>query len=441
MKIAELFVALGFDIKGDDTLHKVERNLAKAEGAAVTLLAGVASLNLAFYAMISSAAEAAVSLQKFESSTGLSSEELQRWQLAAKKAGIEGDEMVKTLTALQTAQKNVMLGQGDFSPFQFFGLSVSQDPFAQLKTLHEKFQTMDPAFARIMAGRLGISENLFQWLRRDNLELDQFNQKLLLTTAQQKNLWNLNKAWQDVLFTLSAIKNKLSEAFAEPLAAALRILKQFLLLAADFIEWLNGTSVAANITKTALLFIVAALGLLLAGLSALSVALGAVLIAVKLLALGLAPLAVAAAPFLLVVGLMLAGIATLVLLIDDFWTACRGGKSALDWNEDLILTVKNVERMAHAIEWVITQLDRLKKATTEHKGLSFLSNLLLPGSGLFLPAMAGDKGGGATTVHQENNTKIHIDGAGDPKAVAGEAKYQWEKSISDTASVLRLREY
>ena len=439
MKIAELFVALGFDIKGDDKLLGVERNMTKASGASVQLLAGVSALNIAFYAMISTAAEAAVSLQKFAWNTGLSSEELQRWQRAGQAAGIQGDEMIKTLTALQTAQKNVMLGQGDFSPFQFFGLSVGQDPFDQLKTLNAKFQTMDPAFARIMASRLGISENLFQWLRRDNLELDKFNEKLLLTNQQQKALWSLNKTWQDLLFSLSALKNKIAETFEEPLERAAKLIKEFVLLGADFLDWLNGTSIAANITKTALIFLVAGLGALLVMLTALTAVLGAVTIAVKLLALGLIPLAIDAAPFLLVIGLMLVGLAVLVFLIQDFWVACRGGKTAFDWSEGLILTVKNVERLAKAIEWVIDLFEKMDKAQKDHKTLAIVGNLLMPGAGLLLPMMAGN--GGGKTTNQENNVKIDVHGAGDPAAVGRGIVTEMQRSINQASGNLRQREY
>jgi hypothetical protein len=434
MKIAELFIALGFDIKGDDTLRQVERNLVKAEGAALTMLAGVGALNLAFYAMMVSAAEAATSLEKFKSATGLSSEELQRWQLAGQKAGIQGEEMLKTITALQTAQKNVMLGQGDFSPFQFFGVSVSQDPFDMLQVLNTKLQTMDPAFGRIMASRLGISENLFQWLRRSNLELDQFNAKLLLTNQQQKSLWNLNKAWQDFLFTLVAIKNQFAESFAEPLTIALKVLKALLLVGADFIEWLNGTSIGANITKTALIMLAGALVVLMGLLTALSLVLAGVVVAVKVAALGLAPLVVAAAPLVFTLGLIIAALTALIFLFNDYWVAVHGGKSALDWSASIAV----VNAMARAIEAVIAGFDRLKKAKDSIGGMF---DKVSERFGSFDLAPSTRAGYAGTTIKQENNTQIHVDGSGNPAAVAADIGQHWQRTINQASGNLRQREY
>lgn len=436
MKIAELFVALGFKMEGGEKLEKVEKGLVKAELTAVKLLAGVSALNAGFVYMMSTAATAAVSLQKFALSTGLSTDELQRWQMAARLGNVQGEEITQTIEAIQKAQADLKLGQGNIAPWQFFGVSINQTPFEVLKTLHRQFQTMDPAIARTMAAQLGITENLFQWLRRDNLELEQFNQNLRLTAENQKRLQGINRAWQEISVTLIALKDRFAALFARPLEIALKAFKSVLDVVVRFVDWLNRGSLAANIIRGALVILVAGLLALGAALTVIVTGLGLAIGAMKLLTLAALPILVELAPIALVLGIMAAALVTLVTLIQDFWVACRGGKSAFDWNDNLLLSVKNVERLARAIEWVNSVVDkgggwknvfRLMNPLTG--GAEWLSEKLLP---------APDAGRAPSSVEQNNHTEIHIDGAGDPQAVGRETAKSLKDSIAEVSYRLAL---
>lgn len=429
MKIADFFVALGFDVKGDQQLTQIDQRLKKAEIGALGLLAGVTALNVAFYAMINSAANAAVSLSKFALSTGLSADELQRWQYAGRLANVQADEMVEAFKAVQMAQTKLKLTGEGAAPFQFFGLSVNQSVPDLLKRLHQVIQTGDTGAARMMAGQLGISENVFQFLKQSNLGLNEYNAKL---TLNSEKLLELNRAWQSVVATVTMLKNRFAETFAGPLTVAARALK----LAADglgnFVVWLGKSTPLATALRWALFGVVVVLGLLFIALTAIVTVLGAAVVAMKVLTIASIPLLAAILPIILVLGVMAAALAGVIVLFQDFWTQIEGGKSAFDWNDNLLFTVKNVERLARALEWV---LDNWKKVS----GITALFN---PGVGLSMltneKQLTNSIKGLPANYQQTNDINIHVNGARDPNATGRAVGVSLNRSLSDAARQLQI---
>lgn len=429
MKIADFFVALGFDIKGETTLTRVDHNLKKAEINALALLAGVTALNAAFYAMVGAATGAAVALTKFNLATGQSADELQRWQYAGRLANVQANEMTDAFKAIQEAQTKLRLTGEGAAPFQFFGLSVNQSVPSLLKKLHEVIQTGDVGASRMMASQLGISENVFQFLRQSNLGLTEYNAKLTLST---ENLLKLNRAWQSIVASLEMIRNRFAETFAGPLTAAARVIKFMVDSLGVFVVWLGKATPGATALRWALFGIVLALGALFVILSGVVLILGAFLIAVKALTVASVPLLLAIAPIVIVLGLMAVALGTAIVLIQDFWTQIAGGKSAFDWNDNLLLTVKNVERLARAIEWV---LDNWKK-------LSIISALINPGVGIGMlqaqSAVTNGVRGLPANYQQTNDIKITVDGAKDPKATGIQVHRSLNRAISDASRQIPL---
>lgn len=428
MKIAELFVALGFDVKGEQKLVTVEQNLGKAQGRALALLAGVTALNVAFYAMIASATGAAVALGKFAVSTDLSSEELQKWQHEAATFNVSGEEVRATLDGINKAQADIKLGQGNIAPFQFFGLSVQQSAFDVLKRFSEVSRGLDPAIARTMASQMGITENMFQFLRQGNLDLERFNKNLILTQAEQANLRKLNTVWQDIGFSLGALKNRFAQTFAEPLTRAAKIIKEVVDGLARFVDWLGKGTPAANALRWALFGIVVALGVAFVGLTALVTVLGALTAALKVAALGALPFLAALLPIVVVIGLMAGALVALILLIEDFWGAIDGKESLFDWNENLILSIKNVERLANAITWVA---DNWKK-------LAVIAGVINPGLGLGmlmseknLQSSLGRTGG--ITTNTSNEISVNVQASGNARDIGREVGKSVKQAVIDTS--------
>lgn len=433
MKIAELFVSLGFDVKGDSKIVTVEQNLGKAQGKALMLLAGVTALNAAFYAMMASATGAAVALGKFAVSTNLSSVELQEWQHEASKFNVTGDEVTATLSAINQAQAEIKLGQGNIAPFQFFGLSVNQSAFDVMKKFAEVSKGMDPGIARTMASQMGITDNMFQFLQQANLDLERFNKNLLLTGEEQARLVKLNRVWQDIVFSLGALKNRFADTFAEPLTKAANMLKDLIDKMAEFVDWLHSGSTGADVMKWVLLAIVAALGAAFVALTAVVTVMGVLIVVVKALSLAALPLLAALAPIVITIGLIVGALTVLVLLIDDFWGAIDGKDSLFDWNDGLIFTIKNVELLAAAMTRLMETSDKIRATAKLLFSGGFngseLKNIW-SGEDAARPSRPSGAGG---SVSQTNTVNVAVDGAGDPVAVGREVGKTVKQAIIEAS--------
>jgi|GEM_PF-1870166 len=147
------------------------------------------------------ATQTAENLFKFKLATGLSTQELQAWQLAAGKAGVDGSEVANSLKNIQTAQAQIALGQGNIAPWALLGINPNQDPNKALWDIHERIKEsagMAPGMARLLTSQLGISEEMFQFLRRDNIELTDLNRKLSLSDKATKSFDAVNQSTSDL---------------------------------------------------------------------------------------------------------------------------------------------------------------------------------------------------------------------------------------------------
>ena len=146
--------------------------------------------------------------------------------------------------------------------------------------------------------------------------------------------------------------------------------------------------------------------------------------AMAALSLATMPITVALASIAALVAVVVAAFVGLILILQDFTTAATGGKSVFDWSDGLLLTIKNVERLATAIEKLIA-LKGLLSATADRTNFGLGAQLLLNPfefvGRLGLAAMRN-----ASTVTQTNNVKVMVDGAQSPeqtaKAVATEVE-------------------
>ena len=97
MKVGDLFVELGIGNADTPKAQEFADVLSSTALKAAGLVLGLVGVSLEFNNMVHSAMEAAESLTLFNSKTGLSTEELQRWQLAAERSGISVDAVSSSL--------------------------------------------------------------------------------------------------------------------------------------------------------------------------------------------------------------------------------------------------------------------------------------------------------------------------------------------------------
>ncbi|HKO17935.1 MAG TPA: hypothetical protein VJU82_03525, partial [Acidobacteriaceae bacterium] len=425
-KIGDLFVALGFQVEGEEKVEKVDVSVKQLAASAFKLTAVVDAVNVAMIAMVNSAMKAAVGLRSFALQTGLSTDDLQRWQHTAQVNSVTADQLTDTIKGLADAKAQFAMGNPQaVGAWQMLGINPVQDPFKVLDALRDRFQKIkDPNIARALAGQVGISDNVFTMLRAGNTEFEQWNRNLAITQDEQAKLINLNKAWQDILFSVTALRNR----FAVELVPVFRLIAEGLRVVLDlggrFISWLHEGSGAANMVKVGILVTAAALLVLGVALTFVTTVLAAFAAVMFIADIASWPVVVVVAAIAAAIVYLIAIITPSILLMQDWWTAFEGGKSYFNWEKSIkiVNTLLNLmKELAKATKDVFSagQNDFLeffqKHAWLTTFGLSDPNNPNLPGFSKNVP-----HAGGYGQVRQENNTTIHIDGAHDPKTTGRE---------------------
>lgn len=163
MKIGELFVRLG--VQADTFTVK---DFASAIGqipvsaaAAVTALAGT---SMGFLDLTRHTLDLANNLSLFRAETGLSADELQRWQAVAKQVGMSGDVVTQSIMGITNALAQIRLGHGEsLMPFGRLGVDIrGKDAFDILKQIGQNSSRLSPEVARTLMGQLGVSPEMMR---------------------------------------------------------------------------------------------------------------------------------------------------------------------------------------------------------------------------------------------------------------------------------------
>lgn len=460
MKLAEFFVALGFDINGAPELKELDRSLDKLAGNATKLLAIFGGMTAAMGIMLNKAMDSAAGFRRFEAVTGLSANTLRSWEYTARLAGVEGDELVSTLKSLQQARADIAMGVGNVAPWQLLGIAPSEDPFETLKQLRERIRELDPAIARSIVQQMGISEGVFAMLRLSNKEFDELQKKYQLTRGQQKQITEMTMAWTKLTFTLSAVKDRIIAELVPALVPLINGLQRIVNLFANFANWLSKGSPLAKAVRWGLIAVAGAI-------VAITIALTVLLGVIGLVTAAITALEIAASPILPIIGaisaiiLIVTGlIIALVLVVQDLWVALHGGDSILYNN--LVVPFKEA---GAALNQLIVDLlkylgiwESIKNGTThlymKATGMTTLSDKQLkemdeinrrfrewqaarladPGRALSDAALAPKPAApGSSSVKQENNIDINVNGGRDPYETGRAIADPLKQALSDAA--------
>ena len=185
MNIGEFFVTLGVDAETTKLKDFVKGigDLPIRAAAAIGELAGI-SFELTRIAQESM--NAAVGFQLFTSQTGLSAQDLQRWQIVAEQANVSASSVAGSVTNLQRQLAEIRLGRGNIAPFQLLGISANQDAFRVLDQLREKIKGLDAATATNIIAQMGLSPDMIQVLRLTDKEFSKFSQTIRGMTEKQE---------------------------------------------------------------------------------------------------------------------------------------------------------------------------------------------------------------------------------------------------------------
>lgn len=169
MNVGEFFVSLGFNadtVKVKDFAQAVS-SLPIDIAASIVALAGI---DYELLKVTEQAMDASVAFDHFANQTGLSWQELQRWQIVAAQANVSADAVASSVTAISRQLAEIRLGRGNIAPFQILGIGTNQNAFQVLDQLRQRIKGLEPSMATNLLSQMGIDPAMINVLRLSNAE-------------------------------------------------------------------------------------------------------------------------------------------------------------------------------------------------------------------------------------------------------------------------------
>jgi hypothetical protein len=192
MEIGELLVNLGF--KADTTkLRDFIHDIGDLNLSSIVAASGLGGILDGIKNIMEAANKTSLALNNFHALTGLSSQELQAWDLAAQKAGLSSGLMASTINGLQDRIENLKrTGEGG-AFFAAFGIdpTKSNDTFTVLSAIGDKLKGMSIPEQKWMLTKFGLPEELVQVIPLlDTIDMSY--------TSSQKSLDSMKNFWKEI---------------------------------------------------------------------------------------------------------------------------------------------------------------------------------------------------------------------------------------------------
>lgn len=207
MNIAELFVNLG--IKGAEktigALGNVRKGMGELGSTSLETKAAIVGAMYGLERLMSISGAAGTGFTNFTALTGKSAQDLQRWQYAARQAGVGADELTGSMKSVQMSMANMLLGKGAPEGMALLSKAIGginpqdyRDTFKMMQHLQEGLQKMSPEMAQMVGKSFGLSEGTIAAMRRN-----MFTPAMLAKapTYSDKEIGSLNKsniAWSNL---------------------------------------------------------------------------------------------------------------------------------------------------------------------------------------------------------------------------------------------------
>lgn len=219
MNIGELFITLGIKGQGLGTLKDVAKTIANLPVDAAAAIAGMAGISLELNKMAEEALATSVAFQAFSNQTGLSWQELQRWQIVAEQANVSAQTVASSINQLERNIQEIKLGRGNIAPFQMLGINpVGQNAFGVIEQLRKRIQGINPAMATNLISQMGLSPEMMNVLRLSDRQFAEFGKTIHgISDQEQKDFirtkLELTQLGQTFRYTMFEILSHLSQAY------------------------------------------------------------------------------------------------------------------------------------------------------------------------------------------------------------------------------------
>ena len=207
MNIADLFVNLG--IKGADktvgALGSVKKGIGEVGSMSIEAKASILGMMYGLERMMAISGAAGTGLTNFTAFTGKSAQDLQKWQYAARQAGVGAEEMTGSVKAMQTAMSNMLMGKGAPEGIALMSGALGginpkdyQDTFLMLKHYNDAIQKLPLIQGNIVGKGAGLSEGVIAAMRRGVFTPEMLAKAPTYSDKEIGSLDNSNVAWSNL---------------------------------------------------------------------------------------------------------------------------------------------------------------------------------------------------------------------------------------------------
>lgn len=354
--------------------------LGSVASASLEAKAAIAGVVIGLERMTGWASQIGMDLHKFNVTTGLSAQQLQKWQYAAKMFDVTGQEVTSTVTQLQTAMTDMDLkgvapeGLGLLAETIGFDTErAKKDAFYVLGKLQEFAKTQPTAVARNVLSTFGISDNMFQALKVMDVTKDKISKRDLISNQEVEKLTKINRGWKEIWATLQAMG---THAVADWGMPGVEAIMNAINLLRDGWEVIDGWLKRFEVLRYIVVAIAAAFALWLSPITA-----------------------------------MTAAVTGLIALFSEIQKFREGKDNAISAVGDQFKSGFDFLTGASKPEWA--------QSATGSGGSSNSGGMNV---GMFTPQVPAGTGGGSNTTNQTLNANINIDGSASPKETAAEVQ-------------------
>lgn len=250
--IGEFFVSLTVDAaEGSLTVGNLVQEFGQLEVATVAEIGLLWELGVLLARVTDAGIQASLGFAQFTMHTGLSAQQLQKWQVVAQQSHASAEDVTGSVENLTKHLANLAVGIPDAALGGLQQLFIS--PFGPDGRIKTAFQIMDELRMKLggiqdaaqqerILGALGVSPNLRETLLLTN---DLFNQRAALvpgmSAEQQKSLDDLRQAFVEIELKAKQIGIDIAAGIAPELASVAkwtsRVLEDFILIGKEVLKF------------------------------------------------------------------------------------------------------------------------------------------------------------------------------------------------------------
>lgn len=223
MRVGDFFVELG--VQADSaSLRDFTHALGEIPLKAISIVGALSAIAYGLKSMTSNAMDTAVELQQFSSMTGLSIDELQKWQRAAKQMNVDGKVVQSSIIGVQNAINAIKTNRGNYEPFTMLGIDPwTATPTSAMNQVRELIRSkkypiemilgyaQQMGIAPEMASALSVSVDEFERMSKVAAGMDTTQLKEFLKT--KKDLVEFGQTLEQVSINIAASIARIVNSF------------------------------------------------------------------------------------------------------------------------------------------------------------------------------------------------------------------------------------